>query len=163
MDLVSCCLFCSVNDAGWRRRTAFSQLQATHMRTLQRRLPQLLPPAQTCAHPHRWETLARLSQTSAKLLNTRLCSLNGEFVNIWRHLFLIAQVRGRSGAVSVTWASSRSTCCSGTKRSTAVRNVLHPLKNSIIQPDDFYFRRCYGDCGTSCILHALYDLPVLLF
>lgn len=54
--LVSSCLFCSVNDAGWGGRTAFSQLQATHMWTLQRRLPQLLPPAQTCAHPHRWET-----------------------------------------------------------------------------------------------------------
>lgn len=36
-------------------------------------------------------------------------------------VLLIAQVRGLSGAVSVIWVSSRSTCCSDMRRSTVVR------------------------------------------
>lgn len=43
------------HDAGRGRSLPFPQLQTTYLWALQRRLPQLLPLAQTRAHTHRWE------------------------------------------------------------------------------------------------------------
>lgn len=80
--LVSACLFYTVNDAGWGGRTSFSQLQTAHMWTLQCRLPQLLPPAQTCAHPHRWESFTA-SQICLQHLKTHFCWFFN--VDVWPH------------------------------------------------------------------------------